>query len=78
MLIFIKVIPNASKSVITDDVIEFSGKAYTKVYVASPPDDGKANEELRKLLASHFGVARSKVRILSGEKSRYKKIEVEK
>lgn len=76
MFLFVKVIPNASKSFMTNEVVEYLGKEYLKVYVSSPPDDGKANGELKKLLASHFGIARSKVQILSGEKSRYKKIEL--
>lgn len=62
----------------TNEVVEYLGKEYLKVYVSSPPDDGKANGELKKLLASRFGIARSKVQILSGEKSRYKKIELAK
>jgi len=47
------------------------------VKVKEPPKEGKANQAVIKLLAEHFGVPRSQVRILSGSRSRDKVIEVE-
>ncbi|TEU17411.1 MAG: DUF167 domain-containing protein [Dehalococcoidia bacterium] len=41
-----------------------------------PPREGKANQAVIKLLAEHFGVPQSRVRILSGFGSRNKVIEV--
>jgi len=46
------------------------------IKVKEPPKEGKANQAVIKLLAEHFGVPQSKVRILSGFKSRNKVIEV--
>ena len=46
------------------------------VKVKEPPKEGKANQAVIKLLAQHFGVPQSQVRILSGLKSRNKLIEV--
>jgi len=46
------------------------------VRVKEPPEEGKANQAVIRLLAEHFGVARNQVRILSGFKSRNKVIEV--
>jgi len=46
------------------------------VRLAAPPVDGKANEALRDLLAEQLGVRRSAVRILAGEKSRHKTVEI--
>ncbi|MBD2529108.1 DUF167 domain-containing protein [Nostoc flagelliforme FACHB-838] len=46
------------------------------VYLKSPPVDGKANEELIKLLAEKFDVPKSHIRIKSGLSSRQKLIEV--
>ena len=46
------------------------------VKVKEPPKEGKANQAVIKLLAEHFGVSQSQVRILSGFKSRNKVIEV--
>jgi len=46
------------------------------VKVKEPPKEGKANQAVVKLLAEHFGVPQSQVKILSGLKSRNKLIEV--
>lgn len=46
------------------------------VYIKSLPVDGKANEELIKLLAKKFGVPQSKIRVKSGLSSRNKLIEI--
>jgi uncharacterized protein (TIGR00251 family) len=46
------------------------------IKVKEPPKEGKANHAVIKLLAEHFGVPHSQVRILSGLKSRNKVIEV--
>ena len=40
--------------------------------VKAPPVDGKANAELIRLVASHFGLAASRVWIKSGAASRTK------
>ncbi len=42
----------------------------------SPPVDGKANEELVKLIAKQFDVAKSCVTIESGAGSRLKRISI--
>ena len=67
----IKVIPRASR----DEVIEMSGGTL-KVRLCAPPVDGVANEALHKVLAKHFQVKRSQIRILRGEKSRIKIVEI--
>ena len=46
------------------------------VKVKEPPKEGKANQAVIKLLAEHFGVPQSQVRILSGFKSRNKVIDI--
>ncbi|MTJ21939.1 YggU family protein [Dolichospermum sp. UHCC 0352] len=47
------------------------------VHLKSPPVDGKANEELIKILAKKFDVAKSSIRIKSGTTSRQKVIEID-
>ena len=42
------------------------------VAVAAPPVDGAANDELVRTLARHFGLARGKVVVVTGETSRTK------
>ena len=53
------------------------GKRYLKARVSAPPEDGKANEALVRLIAKALGVGRTKVRIVSGVASRMKTIEAE-
>ena len=48
-----------------------------KIKIKAPPVDGEANEELRRLMGELFGIAKSKVRILRGETSRNKDLEIE-
>ena len=42
----------------------------------SPPVDGKANEELRVLVAEHLGVRRAQVVIKSGSGGRLKLVQI--
>ena len=46
------------------------------VKVKEPPKEGRANQAVIKLLAQHFDIPQSQVRILSGFKSKNKVIEV--
>ncbi|MEA5113391.1 MAG: DUF167 family protein [Geobacteraceae bacterium] len=48
-----------------------------KVRLTSPPVDGAANKLCQEFLAKLFRVAKSNVRIVSGEKSRHKTVAVE-
>jgi uncharacterized protein (TIGR00251 family) len=70
MKIQVKVKPNSR----TEEVSQ-EGDSFV-VKVKEPPKEGKANQAVIKLLAEHFGVSQSRVRILSGLRSRNKVIEV--
>ena len=48
------------------------------VYTKAPAIEGRANLAAVKLLAKHFGVALSKVKLLRGAASRYKVFEIDK
>jgi uncharacterized protein (TIGR00251 family) len=48
-----------------------------KVRLTAPPVDGAANEELVDFLAKSFVVARKSIRIVAGESSRSKIVEIE-
>ncbi len=50
---------------------------HLEVKVSAPPEKGKANERVVELLAKHYGVRKSAVRILKGETSREKIIEID-
>jgi uncharacterized protein (TIGR00251 family) len=68
----VKVHPRAKRSAVTGRF----GEAW-KLDLAAPPVDGKANEECVRFLAELAGVARSRVRIVTGATSRMKTVEVE-
>ena len=46
------------------------------MYIHARPHDGEANKAVIKLLAKHFGVAKSRITIVRGAKSREKTVEV--
>ncbi len=48
-----------------------------EVAVSAPPVDGAANRELIRTVAKQFGLGRSKVRIVSGERGRLKMLELD-
>ena len=64
-------IPRASKSEIVGEV-----DGSLKVRISAPPVDGAANDEVVRLLAKAFGVAKSNVLIVAGEASKTKRIRV--
>ena len=47
-----------------------------KVYLKSPPVEGRANEALREAMAEEFNVNKSRVRIIRGLRSRNKMVEI--
>lgn len=49
-----------------------------KVWVKAPAKEGKANMAVVKILAKHFGVAKSNIEIISGLKAKKKMIKIEK
>ena len=48
-----------------------------KIRLAAPATEGRANEALIEFLAEKFGVAKRDIRILSGMKSRDKRVVIE-
>ena len=48
------------------------------IYIKAPAIEGRANVAAMKLLAKHFGVAPSKVKLVRGVASKYKVFEVDK
>jgi len=68
----VKVHPRAKRSAFTGRF----GEAW-KLDLAAPPVDGKANDECVRFFAELAGLARSRVRIVSGATARLKVVEVE-
>ena len=70
-VIKVRVIPNAKKNDVSEEVGQL------KVHVKAPAFGGKANKALIGVLAEFFNVKKNDVKIIRGEKSREKVIEVD-
>lgn len=68
----ITVTPKSSKSLVLADE-----EGNIKVYLNSPPVEGKANRECISLIAKKLGVSKSRVSIEKGAKGRSKRIAIE-
>jgi len=68
-VVSVKVLPRSS----INQIVGFEGDLL-KVKVKSAPIDGLANRDLIVLLANYVKVAKEKVKIISGHRSRLKKI----
>ena len=53
------------------------GHPYLKARVAAPPVDGAANAALEKMIAKALKVGRGSVRIMAGDQSRLKVLEID-
>ncbi|PSB04512.1 DUF167 domain-containing protein [Merismopedia glauca] len=73
MLKVVKVKPNSKNQSITE---ENDGSLIVRL--KSPPVDGKANQELIKLLADKFQVSKSQIAIKAGMKGRNKLVEIDR
>lgn len=71
MRIFLKVKPNSK-----EEKVEKVGDDILLVRVKEPPIDGKANQAVVKLLAKHFSVAKSDIKIIGGPKFKEKIVEI--
>lgn len=67
----VKVVPKAA----ADRIAGWVGDA-VKVRVTAPPERGKANAAVLKLLAAALGVSRENVRLIAGEASAHKVVEI--
>ncbi|HON13989.1 MAG TPA: DUF167 domain-containing protein [Treponema sp.] len=73
LLIDIKAVPGSSKT-------EIAGLAENRlrIKIAAAPEDGKANTELIAFLAKKVGCSKSRIQLISGEKSRLKTLSLPK
>lgn len=71
IVIDVKVDPRSSKK----EIAGVTG-GHLKVRLTAPPVGGAANEQLIEVLSDHFGIRKSDVIILRGEKSRYKRVKL--
>jgi uncharacterized protein len=67
----VRVTPRAKRNMVTK-----AADGSIKVYVAAPPEDGRANEAVVQLIADWLGVKRRQVEIVSGAASRNKVLRI--
>ena len=67
----VRVQPRASR-----DAVDGEWQGALKVRLTAPPVEGEANEALSEFLAGLLKIPKSAVRILSGERSRTKRLEL--
>ena len=66
--------PNATATAVKD----IKDDETVEINIAAKPERGKANAELIKFLAKEFGVAKDKVKIISGAGERVKLVKIKK
>jgi uncharacterized protein (TIGR00251 family) len=70
MTLRVKVIPRSAKTEIAGTMADGT----LKIRIAAPPEKGKANDELIRFLAAHYGVKR--VEIISGHTASLKMVRI--
>jgi uncharacterized protein YggU (UPF0235/DUF167 family) len=73
MTLSVKVIPRSPRT-------EFAGEladGTLKIRLAAIPEKGKANDALCAFLAAHYGVARERVVVISGQTSARKLVRID-
>lgn len=66
----VHVVPNAKKEKAVEE-----GRGL-KIHLRAPAVDGKANDALIKFLAEHYNTKKRHIKIVTGEKSRRKVVEI--
>lgn len=69
-ILSVKVIPKSGRT-----ELKFEGELL-KVWLKSAPEDGKANEELVRILAKKLDISRAHVEILHGKSTRNKTVDI--
>lgn len=73
--LYVKVTPGARSEEI-QGLIDLPDGPRLRVKVQAPPDDGRANEAVRRVLAKSLGIRASGIAILAGATSREKTLSI--
>jgi len=76
LLLFCRVNPGASQNRIAGLITDDAGQTYIKVLVSVPPEKGKANQALIKLISKSLGLPKSSIEVISGHTSRIKTLKI--
>jgi len=71
VILDVRVLPRSSKN----SIAGFQENVL-KIRITAPPVEGEANKECIKFLAKTFGVSRSSVTVVRGEKTRNKRVSI--
>lgn len=69
IVICIKLVPNSAHNRVVDYTDE-----YVRIKISSPPIENKANKELVCYLSDILDINKSKIKLVSGDKSKLKKV----
>ena len=69
IILFIRLTPNSSK----DEILGYTDE-YIKIKISAPPNENKANKKLIEFISEYFDVSKSNIELVSGDKSRLKKV----
>lgn len=68
--------PKASRDAIEGIEEDANGKCWLRLRVTSPPEEGRANKAVVKLLAKQWKIAAGRFTLIQGETARYKRIRI--
>jgi uncharacterized protein YggU (UPF0235/DUF167 family) len=58
-------------------IVDSQNSSILTIFTTQPADKNRANEAILKLLASHLGIASSKLTLISGRTSRIKIVDID-
>jgi len=73
MIINVCIKPNSTKG----PLLKFQSDDSITIYIREIAADGKANKAAINLLSKHFKISKTKIKILRGNASRHKLIEID-
>lgn len=76
IILRVRLTPNSSSCIVKGIFTAVTGENFLKLNVVAVPEKGKANQELINFLAKKLRIAKSDIKIISGETDRYKKLEI--
>ena len=76
MEISVRVTPKGGRDAVEGVVHDAAGMAWLAVRVATPPDQGRANQALIKTLADYFKVRSSQLSLVNGASARLKRLRI--
>lgn len=77
MRLRVRVKPGASRQAVLGRTLLAGGEAAVLIAVSAPPEGGKANAAVANLLAQHWGLPKTSIRVRVGASGRSKILEID-